>query len=94
MSIDLRDIELLVATVDSGSITEGAQTVGLSLSAASFRITDLEKEHGVNLVQRLRTGVVPTEVAEAVLIQSRKLLEQADQLTSCFPTAPKKHFKW
>ena len=93
MSIDLRDIELLVAAVDCRSITEGAQAVGLSLSAASSRITALEKKHGVSLLQRLRSGVVPTEAGEVVLIQSRRLLEQADLLTSAFQQHQKTHIK-
>lgn len=93
MSIDLRDIKLLVAAVDCRSITEGAQAVGLSLSAASSRITALEKKHGVSLLQRLRSGVVPTEAGEVILIQSRRLLEQADLLTSAFQQHQKTHIK-
>ena len=91
--IDLRDIELLVAVVDSGSITDGAQAVGLSLSAASSRITSLEKKYGVSLLQRLRSGVIPTEAGEAILIQSRKLLEQADQLADTFQQNQKTRIK-
>lgn len=94
MSIDLRDIKLLVAAVDCRSITGGAQAVGLSLSAASSRITALEKKHGVSLLQRLRSGVVPTEAGEVVLIQSRRLLEQADLLTSAFQQHQKRTSNW
>lgn len=43
MRIETGDVELLVAVVDRGSITDGAQAVGLSLSTASSRITALEK---------------------------------------------------
>ncbi|BAU96402.1 transcriptional regulator [Corynebacterium suranareeae] len=84
MRIDLRDIELLIATIDGGSITDGAQAVGLSLSAASSRITALEKRFGVNLLHRTRSGVLPTDTSGAIVAQSRKLLEQADLLTDAF----------
>lgn len=80
MRVDLRDVELFVAVVGQGSITEGAQSVGLSLSAASSRITSLEKSFGVTLLLRGRGGVVPTAAGEAFMAHGRRLVGQADDL--------------
>lgn len=78
--IDMRDVELFVAVVDRGSITEGAQSVGLSLSAASSRITAMEKGFGLSLLLRGRGGVVPTPAGEAFMARGRSMVAQADDL--------------
>lgn len=80
MRVDLRDLELFVAVVDKGSITEGAQAVGLSLSAASSRITALEKSLGVSLLLRRRAGVVTTPAGDELVAHGRAIVTQADDL--------------
>lgn len=76
----MRDVELFVAVVDRGSITEGAQSVRLSLSAASSRITAMEKGFGVSLLLRGRGGVVPTPAGETFMARGRSMVAQADDL--------------
>lgn len=80
MRIETRDVELLVAVVNRGSITEGAQSVGLSLSAASSRITALEKGLGATLLVRGHGGVAPTPAGETFVQRGRMMVAQADDL--------------
>ncbi|WP_261624534.1 LysR family transcriptional regulator [Nesterenkonia marinintestina] len=80
MTFDLRDVALVVAVADHGSITEGARALGLSLSAASSRITALEKSRGVNLLIRSRRGVVPTSAGADFIVRGGQLLAQAEGL--------------
>lgn len=77
---NLRDLELLVAVIDEGSITAGATRVGISLSSASTRLTAMERTHGVALLHRMRHGVHVTETGELVARQARRVLTEAQEL--------------
>ena len=80
--MDLRDLTLFVEVVDAGSITAGAERCGLSLSAASVRVSALERRYGLRLLDRRRRGVTPTPAGEALLDRGRGLIEQARDLES------------
>ena len=77
---DLRDLALLVEVIDAGSITEGAHRCRMSLSAASVRITALERHYGLRLLDRRHRGVSPTPAGEALAARGRILLEEAREL--------------
>ncbi|PYB12107.1 helix-turn-helix domain-containing protein, partial [Serratia marcescens] len=49
MHFDFIDLRLLAAVLETGSITAGAERVGLSLAAASARMRGLEQQAGVAL---------------------------------------------
>lgn len=78
--MDLRDLSLFVAVVEEGSITAGAERCGVSLSAASVRLSALERRHGLRLLDRRRRGVAPTPAGEALAASGRDLLERARDL--------------
>ncbi|CCG07242.1 LysR substrate-binding domain-containing protein [Pararhodospirillum photometricum] len=78
--MDLVDLRVFVRVVDQGSITRGAQDVGLSLPAASARIRALEAEAGVVLLERQRRGVVPTPAGLTLLRHARVILRQMRDL--------------
>lgn len=82
MAAELRDLELLVAIVDTGSITAGAARCATSLSAASVRIAALESRFGVRLLERNRRGVSATSAGAAVAEQARTVLAAAADLES------------
>ncbi|HIF6775931.1 TPA: helix-turn-helix domain-containing protein, partial [Serratia marcescens] len=46
MHFDFIDLRLLAAVLETGSITAGAERVGLSLAAASARMRGLEQQAG------------------------------------------------
>jgi DNA-binding transcriptional LysR family regulator len=76
MHFDLTDLRLFLAVVDAGSITHGAAEAGLSLSAASERLSDMEATGEVVLLHRGRRGVTPTEAGEALAHHARIILHQ------------------
>lgn len=80
MRFDLTDLRLFLAVVDAGSITHGAAEVGLSLPAASERLRDMEASGEVNLLNRGRRGVAPTEAGEMLTHHARTILHQMSQM--------------
>lgn len=80
MHFDLTDLRLFLAVTQAGSITHGAAAVGLSLSAASERLRDMEAAGGVRLLDRSRRGVSLTEPGAAVLQHARLILHQMAQM--------------
>ncbi len=80
MHFDFIDLRLLVAVIETGSITAGAERVGLSLAAASARMRGLEQQAGVALLTRNPRGVQVTAAGERLLQHARLLLQQRDRL--------------
>jgi len=76
MRFDLADLRLFVCVVDSGSITAGARQANLALASASERISNIESDAGVALLERSRRGVVTTEAGEALAHHARLILRQ------------------
>lgn len=76
MRFDLSDLRLFVCVVDAGSITAGARQANLALASASERISNLESDAGVVLLERSRNGVVTTEAGEALAHHARLILRQ------------------
>lgn len=76
MRFDLTDLRLFVCVVDAGSITAGAKQANLALASASERISNIESDAGVALLERSRTGVITTEAGEALAHHARLILRQ------------------
>jgi len=77
---DLVSLRLLVAVLDAGSLTAGAERFGISLAAASRRIAELEHHCGRPLLQRSARGVVATAEGLAVHRHAIELLAQLERL--------------
>ena len=78
--IDVRDLRLFLEIVETGSISAGAERAGLSLSAASGRISALERRLGVPLLERHRRGVEPTSAGELLAAGAARLVVEARSL--------------
>jgi molybdate transport repressor ModE-like protein len=76
MRFDLTDLRLFLAIVEAGSITHGAAEAGLSLSAASERLRDMEAIREIMLLSRGGRGVAPTEAGEILAHHARTILHQ------------------
>jgi DNA-binding transcriptional LysR family regulator len=86
---DLISLRLFVAVVDAGSLTAGADRFGVSLPAASKRITDLERHCGIALLQRGQRGVTATPEGQTlhrhaieVIACLERLVQAVDDLQS------------
>ncbi|MFF8280220.1 LysR substrate-binding domain-containing protein [Streptomyces lateritius] len=58
--LDVRRMQVLRAVVTSGSVTAAAANLGYTPSAVSQQIAALEKEAGIELLERFGRGVRPT----------------------------------
>jgi DNA-binding transcriptional LysR family regulator len=75
----LRDLHVLLAVVQSGSMAKAAVTLGVSQPVVSEAVADLEAAVGVRLVDRSRRGVTPTLYGEAILARSRIVFDELRQ---------------
>lgn len=78
-SIDLARLEAFVAVADAGSFTAAAQRGDVTKSALSQAVALLERELGVQLLQRSTRRMALTEAGRAFLEDCRALLAQAEQ---------------
>src|SRR6185436_5653901 len=65
--LKLRDLHVLSAVVQWGSMAKAAQHLAVSQPVVSAAIADLEHEVGVRLLDRSRRGVEPTSYGRALL---------------------------
>jgi len=72
--MNLSQLELLVALVETGNFSEAAARIGLTQSAVSHGLAKLEQELGVMLVERGRRGGSLTGTGQEVLTHAREAL--------------------
>jgi DNA-binding transcriptional LysR family regulator len=77
--LKLRDLHVLLAVVQHGSIAQAAQHLGISHPVVSKAIADLEHTLGVRLFDRSPRGVEPTLYGRAFLASSRAVFDELQQ---------------
>jgi DNA-binding transcriptional LysR family regulator len=68
--LKLRDLEVLMAVIETGSMGKAAKQLGISQPGVSKAIVQLEDALGVRLLDRGQRGVVPTSYGLALQRQS------------------------
>jgi DNA-binding transcriptional LysR family regulator len=86
--LDARLLLLLVAVVDTGSITGAAQRLGVTQSAVSHLLDKLRRITGDALFVKSGRGIVPTARAEAMAVQARELLGELERFARSGDFAP------
>lgn len=81
MNITLRQIRAFIAIADLGRFNLAASNLGLTQSAVSILIREMETEMGVRLFDRHTRMVSLTGSGEEFLPQARKVLEDLDLAT-------------
>lgn len=76
--MNLSQLQVLVAIVDTGSLTEAAEVVSLTQSAVSYSLSKLEAELGVTLLERGRSGITVTRIGEEVVQHARIVISQTE----------------
>lgn len=71
----LNQLKMFVAVADHGSFSGAAAELGCTQSRISHAIAQLERDLGVLLLLRSRSGSVPTEAGQRVLGQARQILQ-------------------
>jgi len=77
--ISLRDLRVLLAVVQTGSMGRAARQLATSQPAISRSISDLEHTVGVRLLDRTRQGVEPTPYGRALVARGRAILDELGQ---------------
>jgi DNA-binding transcriptional LysR family regulator len=78
----LRALEVFKTVVEKGSFVKAAEALGLSTTAASRTVSDLEHLLGVRLLQRTTRRIGLTTEGSEVLDQASRLLETYEELSS------------
>ncbi|MEL6407403.1 MAG: LysR family transcriptional regulator [Chloroflexota bacterium] len=76
--MNLNQLEVLIAIVKTGSLKEAAEIVGLTHSAVSYSLSNLEAELGVTLMERGRRGIKLTPVGEKVLEHAHRVISEIE----------------
>lgn len=71
---DLNQLRTLVAVADTGSVSAAARAVFLSQSSVSEQLKKLEDRAGQQLLDRSKSGCVPTPAGEKLLGYARRML--------------------
>lgn len=79
---DLVSLALFVRVAETRSITKAAQASHIALAAASRRLSLLEHQYGVKLLERTARGAELTAAGKAALHRARDILAQVDRLRS------------
>jgi len=74
--LKLRQLWLLLAVSQQGSIQNAARDLGISQPAATKMIQDLELDFEVKLFERTNRGVVPTVFGEALIRHGKLIFAQ------------------
>ena len=75
LHIDLLSLRLLMFAADTGNLTKAAQRANITLSAASKRLTELERTIGCALFVRLPRGLELTPAGQGMAEHARSILE-------------------
>ena len=78
--MDLTLLRSFLAVVEHGGVTEAASHLGVSQSALSRRLSQLQEELGAALLERSGRGVVPTELGKLALSEGTNLVLRYDAL--------------
>ena len=80
--MDIVQLRFLLAVVDAGSLSRAAAQLRVSQPALSQRMTQLERELGVQLLERGPRGVRPTRAGLDFYRDAHRLVRQFDHLAA------------
>jgi DNA-binding transcriptional LysR family regulator len=82
MTPELRLIRYFVAVAREGNVTRAAERLHVAQPSLSAAVRQLERQLGVDLLDRTGRGVALTPAGELLLQQGRELLEHADAVAA------------
>src|ERR1700761_7753057 len=77
--LKLRDLQILLAIAETGSMGKAAAALSVSQPAISKAISDLERAFGVRLLDRNPRGVEPTAYARVLLDRGVVVFDELKQ---------------
>lgn len=77
--MEIRQLRYFVCAVEQGSLGKAARELGVVTSALSQQISRLESELSTRLLQRTRSGIIPTDAGIAFFRQAQLALRNIDE---------------
>ena len=74
--VSVRELRLVVAIAEGGSMVRAAEAVGLTQPAVTKAVRNLERDLGVALFERGNRGVTPTIYGETLVHHAQRVLAQ------------------
>jgi DNA-binding transcriptional LysR family regulator len=74
--LKLRDLHILLAVVQRGSMAKAAAELAISQPAVSKAIADMEHAIGLRLLDRRRNGIEPTAYGRALVRRGRAIFDE------------------
>ncbi len=74
--LKLRQLRLLTAVADEGTVLKGSQVLNIAQPAATKSIKELEDALGVQLFERSSRGVTPTDFGHVMIKHAKLILTQ------------------
>lgn len=87
LSFTLSQLEYFIATLESGSFTAAAETLGVSQPAVAEQIQRLERSVGRSLFARRARGVAPTGAARDLEPHARRVLDSSREAMAAMTAA-------
>jgi len=78
--MDIRHLNYIIAIEETGSVTKAAEKLFISQSSLSYYLSTLEKELGITLFTRSKTGVTPTPAGRKYLSAARRVISIREEL--------------
>ncbi len=79
--MELVSLRYLLDVIEAGSFAKAAAKLGVKASTLTRRVTALEDELGVTLVERRRSGIRLTSGGAAVTVEIRRMLADLESVT-------------
>jgi DNA-binding transcriptional LysR family regulator len=76
------ELAAFVAALETGTISDAAEALGLTQSAATKRLQSLERRLGVDLLERGRSGVRPTDAGRLLYPEAKQALSALARASS------------
>ncbi|MEQ8235092.1 MAG: LysR family transcriptional regulator [Gammaproteobacteria bacterium] len=86
--IDLRRMRIVVEVARANAITTAAQTLGLTQSAVSRSVAEVEQALGQRLFDRLPRGIELTDAGRLFVARAKRVLVDVDDLVAEVSDAP------
>ena len=77
----LHQLKAFLRTLERGSFSEAALDLDISQASVSYAVAELEKELGVKLLKRERSGVSPTDIGSEIAVQARIIFQAHSAIT-------------
>lgn len=75
-----RNLEIFVAVVECGKMSEAARKLYITQSSVSQAIAEIEREYHVTLFERLSRSLYLTDTGRELLVYARRILEMQAEL--------------